>query len=70
MKRIDAIIAATRGRNPDNPSERAKSNGMYQQMLEVGGDIANTLTSVQKDNYVIEIYARQDEEHKNTSNAE
>lgn len=29
------MIAASRGRNPDNPSERAKSNGKYKQMLEI-----------------------------------
>ena len=28
------MIAAMRGRNPDNPSERAKSNGNYKQRLE------------------------------------
>lgn len=28
------MIAAMRGRNPENPSERAKSNGNYRQTLE------------------------------------
>ena len=28
------MIAAMRGRNSENPSERAKSNGNYRQMLE------------------------------------
>lgn len=28
------MIAAMRGRNPENPSERAKSNGNYKQRLE------------------------------------
>ena len=48
-------IAAMRGRNPDNPSERGKSNGNYQQRLEVNENgTSNTITSVQKDNLVIE----------------
>lgn len=42
-----------RGRNPDNPSERAKSNGRYRQRLEMNDKGAgNTITSVQKDNYL------------------
>lgn len=28
------MIVAMRGRNPDNPSERAKSNGNYKQRFE------------------------------------
>ena len=51
------MIAASRGRNPDNPSERAKSNGKYKQMLEINrGGVTNTLTGVLKDNLVLEIY--------------
>ena len=47
-------IAAMRGRNPDNPSERGKSNGNYQQRLEVNENgTSNTITSVQKDNLVV-----------------
>lgn len=49
------LTAALRGRNPDNPIERARSNGKYQQRLEIGGDIANTITTVSKDSLVIEI---------------
>lgn len=49
---------AMRGRNPDNPSDRkTHSNGTFVQRMEFGGDISNTLTSVAKDNYVVEIYA-------------
>ncbi len=51
---LEPVIASMRGRNPDNPSERAKSNGRYRQRLEVGGNVSNTITSVQKDNLVIE----------------
>lgn len=48
-------IAAMRGRNPDNPSERGKSNRNYQQRLEVNENgTSNTITSVQKDNLVVE----------------
>jgi len=44
---------ATRGRNPNNPSDRkSHSNGSFVQMLEIGGGIANSLTSVQKDSYI------------------
>ena len=57
MTRTDAIIMAMRGRNPENPSDRkTHSNGRFRQRCEFGGGISNTLTSVQKDNYVIEIY--------------
>lgn len=48
-------IAAMRGRNPENPSERGKSNGKYKQRLEINENgTTNTLTSVQKDNLVVE----------------
>ena len=50
---IEPRIAAIRGRNPDNPSDR--SAGIpTQQRLEIGGECSNTLTTVQKDNVVIE----------------
>ena len=50
------LIAGSRGRNPDNPSDR--SPGIYlEQTLEINKEgICNTLTTVLKDNYVIEIY--------------
>ena len=48
-----------RGRNPENPSERAKSNGNYRQTLEPNrGGGSNTITSVQKDNLVVEHIAQ------------
>ena len=51
----EQIICAIRGRNPDNPSERAKSNGRYRQRLEMNyKGTSNTITSVQKDNLVVE----------------
>lgn len=48
-------IVAMRGRNPDNPSERKRSNGNYKQRLEPNkGGVSNTITSVGKDNLVLE----------------
>ena len=54
-KVIEPISVAMRGRNPDNPSERGKSNGNYKQRLEMNeSGVANTITSVQKDSMVAE----------------
>lgn len=51
----EPMIGAFRGRNPENPSERGRSNGMYKQRLEINENgTRNTLTGVQKDNMVIE----------------
>lgn len=53
----EARIMAMRGRNPADPSDRkTHSNGTFVQRAELGGGISNTLTSVAKDNYVVEIY--------------
>lgn len=41
------------GRDSNNPSSRARSDH-YEQFLEKGDDVSNTLTSVQKDNLVAE----------------
>lgn len=50
----EPIICASRGRNPDNPKSQ-KSGDPTKQMIEVNtSGCSNTLTSVQKDNYVIE----------------
>lgn len=53
-KIIEPLSCAMRGRNPDNPSERGRSNGKYKQRIEMGNDISNTITSVQKDALVAE----------------
>ena len=51
----EPICVAMRGRNPDNPSERGKSNGNYKQRIEPNmNGTSNTITSVQKDNLVAE----------------
>jgi DNA (cytosine-5)-methyltransferase 1 len=53
---VEPMIGAFRGRNPENPSERGRSNGMYKQRLEINENgTSNTLTGVQKDNLVLEI---------------
>lgn len=53
-KIIEPLICASRGRNPENPKSR-KSGETTKQMIEVNSSgCSNTLTSVQKDNYVIE----------------
>jgi DNA (cytosine-5)-methyltransferase 1 len=50
-----AVIGAMRGRNPDNPSDRSKGAPL-KQTLEINTDgVSNTLTRVQKDNYVVEV---------------
>lgn len=49
------LIGASRGRNPTNPSDR-RSGIPTEQRLEINKDgVCNTLTTVLKDNYVIEI---------------
>ena len=47
-------ICASRGRNPENPNSR-ESGLPTEQMIELGPDgLSNTLTTVQKDNYVLD----------------
>lgn len=49
---IEPRIAALRVRNPENPSDRT-AGCPTEQRLEIGGNISNTVTTVDKDNYVI-----------------
>lgn len=50
----EPLCCASRGRNPDNPSDR-KTGSPTEQRLEVNQNgTTNTITTVQKDNYVIE----------------
>ena len=49
------LIGASRGRNPANSSDRT-TGAPTEQRLEINDNgTSNTLTSVQKDNYVVEI---------------
>lgn len=53
-QREPKIIVAMRGRNPDNPSDRTAGNPTEQRLEPNSQGICNTLTSVQKDNMVLE----------------
>lgn len=48
----EPIIVASRGRNPENPSDRSKGQKLEQRLEPNRQGITNTITSVQKDNYV------------------
>lgn len=50
----EPFIAASRGRNPQNPSDRTPGAPTEQRLEPNTQGIANTLTTVQKDNYVVE----------------
>lgn len=48
------VIAASRGRNPENPSDRTVGIPTEQRLEINNKGVSNTLTTVQKDNYVLE----------------
>ena len=50
----DKTIVAMRGRNPDNPSDRTAGSQTEQRLEMNMQDTSNCLTSVQKDNLVLE----------------
>lgn len=52
FKVAEPIIVASRGRNPSNPSDRTKRCQTEQRLEPNMEYVSNTLTSVQKDNYV------------------
>lgn len=53
---IESRIVAMRGRDPENPSDRTSGNPNLEQRLEPNSEgISNTLTTVQKDNMVLEV---------------
>ena len=56
MRSVQYYIVASRGRNPNNPSDRTK--GIYLvQRLEINlKGMSNCITCVSKDNMVLEIY--------------
>jgi DNA (cytosine-5)-methyltransferase 1 len=47
-------IAASRGRNPENPSDRTVGSPTEQRLEINKNGTSNTITTVQKDNYVVE----------------
>lgn len=57
-QREPKIIVAMRGRNPDNPSDRTAGIPTEQRLELNSQGICNTLTSVQKDNLVMEMSER------------
>lgn len=50
----EPMIVAMRGRNPNNPSDRTAGSPTEQRLEPNSQGICNTLTSVQKDNMVLE----------------
>lgn len=48
----DAFVVASRGRNPDNPNDRSKGAKLTQRLEPNKEGLSNTLTTVDKDNYV------------------
>lgn len=53
-KIIEPFIAAMRGRNPDNPSDRTAGAPTEQRLEPNSQGVSNMLTTVQKDNLVVE----------------
>ena len=51
---VEAHIVAMRGRNPENPSDRTLGSPTEQRLEPNSQGICNTITSVQKDNMVLE----------------
>ena len=51
---IEPIIVASRGRNPDNPSDRTTGSPTEQRLEANMNGTTNTITTVAKDNYVME----------------
>jgi DNA (cytosine-5)-methyltransferase 1 len=52
--KMPKFIVASRGRNKDNPSNRTPGNHVEQRLEPNSEGLCNTLTSVQKDNLVLE----------------
>ena len=50
----EPVIAASRGRNPDNPGDRTPGIPTEQRLEINKQGLSNTITTVQKDNYVVE----------------
>ena len=50
----DYLICASRGRNPENPNDRTPEIHCEQRLEINWGGISNALTTVGKDNWVLE----------------
>lgn len=50
----EPLVCASRGRNPENPSDRTAGIATEQRFEINNTGCSNTLTSVQKDNYIVE----------------
>lgn len=53
-KKIKYYAVASRGRNPDNPNDRRPGIHLEQRLEVNWSEIANNITSVQKDCWVLE----------------
>lgn len=51
---VEPFIVASRGRNPENPSDRTVGVPTVQRLEPNTSGTTNTITTVQKDNYVVE----------------
>lgn len=56
MRNVTYYIVASRGRNPENPSDRRKGISLVQRLEVNTKGLCNCLTRVSKDNMVLEIY--------------
>lgn len=52
---IEPVIVASRGRNPTNPSDRTVGSPTEQRLEINTSGCSNTITTVEKDNYILEI---------------
>lgn len=64
---MDLICVAMRGRNPDNPSDRTTGAPTEQRLEPRRDGKTNTITSVQKDNLVMQLNERQQRNFKNAN---
>lgn len=54
---VNYYACASRGRDPDNPSDRSSGNPNLVQRLEINwSGFSNCISSVSKDSYILEIY--------------
>lgn len=54
VENLEPLICASRGRNPENPSDRTVGIHLEQRLEINYSGTSNTITTVQKDNYVLE----------------